>query len=469
MWSIPLTLLLVSSAAAQNASNTIAGVSVKIQGQSGKMTLSNDGDTSGKSVTVMMDNLYELDASGSQIGNTGPNAGKHSRNTFASVDFTIDAKPTRTKVSGKDADRIDFKTTLLGSSQLTVSTYVFLQAGEIKPTANETWTIGAGSAKFNIAISSWPFCAGENTQPCSKKTGEFLELGIQIKGSSATATAAAGSDKKFTLGSGLTVDLSNKVQIDGTWVAMPAGYPKVETQGSKQLFIFRFPKFSTSLAYDPIIDGLGSSSGSGGSTSNPCFPSHATALSADGRSKRLDELVVGDRIHALTAEGVPTVDTVSFFSTARAEVESDFIQMALSKDETSKSATFMVTPEHHLPVGETCCATVKKAKDLQVGDTVFRARAPSADRSDAEKLTIAATKIVSSKGLHSPVLINGGYPVIDGIVTSYDAPNTVYWASHALPYAEPLCQMTGTCAQLARAVIAAGFLKASPDHLLGQQ
>ena len=47
MWSIRLTLLLVSSAVAQNASNTIAGVSVKIQGQSGKMTLSNEGDTSG--------------------------------------------------------------------------------------------------------------------------------------------------------------------------------------------------------------------------------------------------------------------------------------------------------------------------------------------------------------------------------------------------------------------------------------
>lgn len=48
------------------------------------MTLSNGPNQ----ITVMMDNLYELDAEGLIIGNTGPNALKHSRQTFASVDFT---------------------------------------------------------------------------------------------------------------------------------------------------------------------------------------------------------------------------------------------------------------------------------------------------------------------------------------------------------------------------------------------
>lgn len=41
---------------------------------------------------------------------------------------------------------------------------------------------------------------------------------------------------------------------DGDWVDTPTGYPKIETKGSKQLFVFRFDKFSKSVMYDPQID-----------------------------------------------------------------------------------------------------------------------------------------------------------------------------------------------------------------------
>lgn len=45
---------------------------------------------------------------------------------------------------------------------------------------------------------------------------------------------------------------------------MPAGYPMLTTQGSKNIFTFRFKKFSESALYDPIVD-LGDSDNSGGS------------------------------------------------------------------------------------------------------------------------------------------------------------------------------------------------------------
>ena len=83
-----------------------------------------------------MDSIYELDASGSIIGNTGPNAGKHSRQTFASVDFTIDSTPARTLEYVVPADRFDFETTLVGSAKLKVMTWVFLHDGLITPTSN---------------------------------------------------------------------------------------------------------------------------------------------------------------------------------------------------------------------------------------------------------------------------------------------------------------------------------------------
>ena len=44
------------------------------------------------------DNIYELDAEGNQIGNGGPPAGKHSLQTFAPVDFTINDTPRRTGI-----------------------------------------------------------------------------------------------------------------------------------------------------------------------------------------------------------------------------------------------------------------------------------------------------------------------------------------------------------------------------------
>ena len=47
--------------------------------------------------------------------------------------------------------------------------------------------------------------------------------------------------------------LSNRVLKDGVWVSMPAGYPKMETQGGSAIFIFRFPKFNVNATYDPIV------------------------------------------------------------------------------------------------------------------------------------------------------------------------------------------------------------------------
>ena len=34
---------------------------------------------------------------------------------------------------------------------------------------------------------------------------------------------------------------------------MPGNYPAFETQGSKQLFVFRFPKFNSKVVYDPTV------------------------------------------------------------------------------------------------------------------------------------------------------------------------------------------------------------------------
>ena len=35
---------------------------------------------------------------------------------------------------------------------------------------------------------------------------------------------------------------------------MPEGYPKLTIQGSKNIFTFRFPKFTTKAVYDPTVE-----------------------------------------------------------------------------------------------------------------------------------------------------------------------------------------------------------------------
>ena len=40
---------------------------------------------------------------------------------------------------------------------------------------------------------------------------------------------------------------------DGLEVFMANGYPKVETKGSKKLYVFRIPKFTTKATYDPLL------------------------------------------------------------------------------------------------------------------------------------------------------------------------------------------------------------------------
>jgi len=221
------------------------------------MTLKN-GDNQ---VTVTMDSIHELDAAGNVIANTGANALKHSRETFASTEFAI-GPVYRSNQFGVPADMLDFNTSLVGDTALlTVSTVIFLHDGVIHPTANETWTVGGGTVKFSISVSNWPFCNGEaNPHACKGETGEFLEFAMEIKGSD--DAALPGGEKRYTLatnaatGNNISLDLSNEVNVDGTWVQMPEGYPKVEMQGGKQQFKFRLPRFSSAALYDPVLQGL---------------------------------------------------------------------------------------------------------------------------------------------------------------------------------------------------------------------
>ena len=167
----------------------------------------------------------------------------------------------------------------------------------------------------------------------------------------------------------------------------------------------------------------------------PCFPSRAMVTLANGKSSRIDALKEGDSIVAADADGKLTTDTVSILSLAKPSASSEFVTLT-----TASGAELSLTKTHHVPFGAACCSMLKLAKDVKVGDKIWVA---SSTATVAEAVTAKST--VTLDGLHSPILTNGGYPIVDKVVTAFDDAQTVSLAGATLKYLLPLCKATGSC------------------------
>ncbi len=163
----------------------------------------------------------------------------------------------------------------------------------------------------------------------------------------------------------------------------------------------------------------------------PCFPSEALVTMADGTPRPLSALRAGDAIIAASADGTLTTDTVSLLSLADADVQgTTFVVLT-----TASGRSLTLTPTHHVPVGAACCADLKQAKDIAVGETVYEAVSASAAVSATQVKEIGtATK----PGLHSPVLSHGTMPIVNGVATSFDELYNVRLASYNASYGLPL-------------------------------
>ena len=180
----------------------------------------------------------------------------------------------------------------------------------------------------------------------------------------------------------------------------------------------------------------------------PCFPSTATVVMENGTRVSVATLTEGDAIVAATAEGAMTIDTVTPLSITKPNPRARrFITLT-----TSTNHSLRLTPEHHLPVGESCCANLKVAQSVTVGDIVWVA-ATAVRSGDAAVPSRVVSKVSREliSGVHSPVLLNGGFPVIDGIVTSFDQIEGVSLAAFGLPWLVPVCKRLGACPLLQRA------------------
>lgn len=168
-----------------------------------------------------------------------------------------------------------------------------------------------------------------------------------------------------------------------------------------------------------------------------CFPSDATIELASGARVTIDSLKLGDAIVATDASGAKFIDTVSFNSYAAPHrVGESFVVLT-----TSEGGELHLTQDHHLPVGDACCSQLARGGDVKVGDTVWFLEGASATAH-----RVAAVDKRTADGLHSPVLVNGGFPVVNGLVTAFDDLAGIAAAAKWLPTLQKACVATGTCA-----------------------
>ena len=66
---------------------------------------------------------------------------------------------------------------------------------------------------------------------------------------------------------------------------------------------------------------------------------------------------------------------------------------------------------------------------------------------------VTSKKLVLAHGLHSPVLTNGGLPIVDGVATAFDRIESVKLAALGLPLLLTACENTGTCQWLRHALV----------------
>jgi len=164
---------------------------------------------------------------------------------------------------------------------------------------------------------------------------------------------------------------------------------------------------------------------------------------ADGAHVRMDAVREGDVILAVTATGALTTDSISLFSLADSSAFAEFVVLH------TENTSLALTPTHHVPVGSECCTTLKQALEVQLGETLW---VVGASANELRSHAVTNVGYERRRGLHSPLLTQGTFPVVDGFVTSFNSRTIVAIDGAVLPYALPMCKATGTCDLLRRSI-----------------
>jgi len=131
---------------------------------------------------------------------------------------------------------------------------------------------------------------------------------------------------------------------------------------------------------------------------------------ADGTTKALSALSVGDRVRVVGPNGAPAFEPVIFFDHEIAGGANAFVRLGLVNGRALE-----LTSGHFVPVGESLAkAVMTRARDVQVGSPVLILAAGAAA---AEPVLVDSVDEVQRAGMFAPVTTSG-IVVVDGVVAS---------------------------------------------------
>eukprot|EP00171_Calliarthron_tuberculosum_P009370 IDg9370t1 len=141
-----------------------------------------------------------------------------------------------------------------------------------------------------------------------------------------------------------------------------------------------------------------------------CFPSDSTVQIEGGKTKRMDELIVGDRVLV----GPETYSQVFMFTHSSLHIEAEFVEIRVRS-----GATVQLTPGHYLYVN----AWLIAARDVQIGDTLVLG--------DGTSSAVVSAKYIMKRGIFNPQTIHGNI-VVNGVTASTFTEAIEYGAAQSL-------------------------------------
>jgi len=220
------------------------GIFASVLGHSGKIRIGRSED-SDETVTVDFTDLVEQNADDEDVGGN-----EHRFNTFANTDFTF-SSILPCEFQGIKCQNVTFEAVemIAMDTRLVVTLVLFNESGIIS-NDDEEIAVVAGSVKFNVELENWPFCDADGTgyHDCGGDEGDHINFSLELKAKG----SASEDDDEFEY-DGVTVVMSSKVRVDGEWFDMAEGYPMMETDGSKDIYTFQFPRATSSILYDPVF------------------------------------------------------------------------------------------------------------------------------------------------------------------------------------------------------------------------
>ena len=179
----------------------------------------------------------------------------------------------------------------------------------------------------------------------------------------------------------------------------------------------------------------GGTSSDGGTSSNGgffsffggCYPGSAIIYDSNSRARPIESLQVGDKVLAITKNGIKS-DTVITFIHRQPEIVEEFLKIV-----TKKEKILLITEDHLLFVELMGQATAIPARDVKIGDTVYVRGSHG-----SEKDLVQSISTVYEKGAYAPVTLSGTILVNDVHTSCYFDVLSHEWSHRAMSIARAL-------------------------------